>query len=288
MPNSNIKSKPVLKPIGSVVGVFGRSKIREYLNQQFASVGFQAIEDGLADIAKYKGTINGKEIALSFSLLKISKYYGINQDHQFRLRTFQGIRMRSTLVVNLKTRLVIAKKTKGKWTKRITHWVMQFKKFKTISNDYLGKEVYSPDELFAEAFINDSQISNQLSQLNSIDSQCISWGLILIPEQLEVNTTFANLDDFETNKLHQRLSVLAELAKTLESKPISKKIEMTKSETMMRENPKKLMWRGLWFILLYILLCVLLIGLMFFITVKFGQWPIIIIGITAYIIYKYV
>jgi hypothetical protein len=279
-------SKPQLKSIGSVVGIGGKELIRQYLTQQFESIGFKPFDDGILAFAKYKGVINGKEIKCTFSMLKRTKYQGINNDHQVRYRTFQGIRMKTELSVNQKTRLVIAKKTKGKWIKRISKWIMSYKKFKQINMDYLNKEVYSPDELFAHTLINDAEVQNTLQNLTGEKTKVLAWGIILIPEKLTFGTTFANLDDFETELLNQRFQNIINLAKNIENKPINQELELTKKEILARDNPKKLMWRGLWFVLFYILLCVLLIGLLFFITVKFGQWPIIIMGITAYIIYK--
>ncbi len=280
------KIKPQLKPIGSIVGIRGRSEINEYLTQQFASIGFQPINDGVISFAKYKGVIDGREIKCTFSLLKSSKYQGIDSNHQFRYRTFQGVRMDTELGVKQKTRLIIAKKTTGKWLKRITNWIMRFKNFKLISNNYLNKEVYCPDELFAHSFVNDAEVKNTLQNLTEEKTQTLSWGIVLIPETLTFGTTFANLDEFETELLIKRFKHLVNLSKVIEYQPISRELVLSKKEIMARDNPKKLMWRGLWFILLYILLCILLTGLLFFITVKFGQWPIIIMGITAYFIYK--
>ncbi len=279
-------SKPQLKPIGSIAGIGGKQTIRQYLTQQFASIGFKPFDDGVIAFAKYKAIIDGREIKCTFTLLESSKYRGIDNNHQFRYRTFQGIRMKTQLSVKQKTRLVIAKKTKGKWLKRITSCAMRYKKFKAIEMDYLQKEVYSPDELFAQAFVNNADIQNTLQNLTDEKTKILSWGMVLIPEKLTFGTTFANLDDFETVLLNKRFQHLIKLAKIIENKPITQELELTKTEILARDNPKKLMWRGLWFILLYILLCVLLIGLLFFITIKFGQWPIIIMGVAAYIIYK--
>ncbi len=279
-------SKPQLKSIGSVVGIGGKELIRQYLTQQFESIGFKPFDDGILAFAKYKGVINGKEIKCTFSMLKRTRYQGIDNDHQVRYRTFQGIRMKTELSVKQKTRLVIAKKIKGKWIKRITKWIMRYKKFKRINMDYLNKEVYSPDELFAHSLINDAEVQNTLQNLTDEKTKILAWGMVLIPEKLTFGTTFANLDDFETELLNQRFRHLLKLVKSIENKPISQELELSKQEILARDNPKKLMWRGVWLILLYLLLCVLLIGLLFFITVKFGRLPIIIMGIIAYIIYK--
>ncbi len=279
-------NKPQLKPIGSIAGIGGRKTIRQYLTQQFASIGFKPFDDGVPAFAKYQGEIDGREIKCTFTILKRSKYQGIDNNHQFRYRTFQGVRMKTELIVKQKTRLVIAKKTTGKWLKRITNWAMRYKNIKPIDMDYLNKEVYSADESFAHSFINDAEVKNTLHNLTNEKTQTLSWGMVLIPEKLTFGSTFANLDDFETDLLNKRFGSLINLVKSIENKPISQELELTKQEILARDNPKKLMWRGLWFILLYLLLCLLLIGLLFFITVKFGKLPIVILGIVAYIIYK--
>lgn len=278
--------KPQLKPIGAIVGIGGRDKIHQYLNQQFTGVGFYSYDRGVVGLAQFKGIINGQEIIISFTILKRSKYQGITPDQQIRYRTYQGLRVKYFLPINLKTRIVIAKKTQGRWLIRLTNWVMKFKKFKTIDKNYLGKEVYSPDELFAQAFVNDSQLTNTLYQLTHKDTSCMSWGLIIIPEQLNFNRTFANLDGFETAQLQTNLSTLVNLVKHIENKPISQELTMSKSEILARDNPKKLVWRGLWFVLLFMFLACLFIGLLFFIAVKFGQWILLVMGMIVYVVYK--
>ncbi len=279
--------KPQLKPIGAVAGIGGRKQIRQYLTQQFAKLGFEPFDNGIPALAKLSGTIEEQQITVSFSILKLSKYVGVHQDHQFRYRTFQGIRMQCILPTTQKTRLLIVKKNQGKWLKRSTNWLMRWRKFKAIDKDYLGKELYSPDDLFAQAFINDAQISMVLEQLTHKDTQCLSWGMILIPEQLNFDVTFANLDDFQSDKLKNRMRNMVKLVKAIESKSISQELSMRKAEILARDNPKKLMWRGLWIILLTILFCVLLIGVLFLITLKFGQAPVLILGIALFLIYKY-
>ncbi len=279
--------KPQLKPIGAVAGIGGRKQIRQYLTQQFAKLGFEPFDNGIPALARLSGTIEEQQITVSFSILKLSKYVGVHQDHQFRYRTFQGIRMQCILPTTQKTRLLIVKKNQGKWLKRSTNWLMRWRKFKAIDKDYLGKELYSPDDLFAQAFINDAQISMVLEQLTHKDTQCLSWGVILIPEQLNLNVTLANLDDFQSDKLKNRMRNMVKLVKAIESKSISQELSMRKAEILARDNPKKLMWRGLWIILLTILFCVLLIGVLFLITFKFGQAPVLILGIALFLIYKY-
>ena len=280
-------NKPQLKPIGAVAGIGGRKQIRQYLTQQFVKLGFEPFDNGIPALAKFSGTIEGQQITVAFSILKLSKYVGFHQDHQFRYRTFQGIRMQCILPTTQKTRLLIVKKNQGKWLKRSTNWLMRWRKFKAIDKDYLGKELYSPDDLFAQAFINDAQISMVLEQLTHKDTQSLSWGVILIPEQLNLNVTLANLDDFQSDKLKNRMRKMVKLVKAIESKAISQELSMRKAEILARDNPKKLMWRGLWIILLTILFCVLLIGVLFFITLKFGQAPVLILGIALFLIYKY-
>jgi len=278
--------KPQLKPIDAIVGIGGRDEIRQYLNQQFTGIGFCSSDSGVVGLAQFKGVINGQEITVSFSMLKRTKYQGITPSQQIRYRTYQGLRVKYFLPIKLKTRIVIAKKTQGKWLILLTNWVMRFKKFKTIDKDYLGKEVYSPDELFAQAFVNDSQLTNTLYHLTHKDTLCISWGLIIIPEQLNFNRTFTNLDGFETAQLLTELSTLVNLVKDIENKPISQEFTMSKSEILARDNPKKLVWRGLWFILLFMFLACLFIGLLLFVAVKLGQWILLVVGMIAYIIYK--
>lgn len=280
--------KPRLKPIGSVAGIGGKQTIHQYLNQQFSSVGFSAFDNGVPALAKYKGVIDNREIKCTFTMLKQSKYQGIDNNHQFRYRTFQGIRMRTEISVKQKTRLIIAKQTKGKWLKRITKWVMHYKKFKRISMDYLNKEVYSPDELFAHSLINDAEVQNTLQNLTDEKTQTLSWGMVLIPEQLTFGTTFANLDDFETELLNKRFDNLTNLAKSIENKPIVKELKMTKTEIMARDNPKKLMWRGLWKLLIILVIGMLIFGLMFTIRVKFGLGYDIALIAATYLIYKYI
>ncbi len=279
--------KPQLKPIGAVAGIGGYTQIRQYLTQQFAKLGFEPFDNGVAAFAKFSGEVEGQKITISFSILKRSKYVGISSDHQFRYRTFQGIRMECILPTTIKTRLLIVK-TPGRWLKRITNWLLRRKKFKAIDKDYLGKELYSPDELFAQAFINDATIKNNLQQLTHKTTQCISWGLVLIPEQLNLNITLANLDEFESDKLKNRMHNLVKLVQSIESKSVSQELSLTKSEIMARDNPKKLVWRGLWFILLYILFCLLLIGILFLITLNFGHNTVLILGIVLFLIYKYI
>jgi hypothetical protein len=278
--------KPQLKTIGSIVGMDGWNEILQYLNQQFTGMGFHLCDTGVVGLAQFKGIINGQEITVSISINKHSKHQGITQDQQIRYRTFQGVRVKYILPNNLKTRLVIARKTQGKWLTRFTHWAMKLKKFKTIDKDYLDKEVYSPDKLFAQAFINDRQITNTLSQLTAKDTQCISWGLILIPEQLNFNRTFTNLDDFETTQLQTDLSTLVNLVKAIENKPISQELTLDKAEVLARDNPKKSLWRAFMFILLFMVFVGLFIGLLLFLAMKFGEWIILVIGIIAYIVYK--
>ena len=280
--------KPQLKAIGEITGIGGRKQIRHYLTQQFAALGFEPFDNGIPALAKFSGTIEGQQITVAFSILKLSKYVGINQDHQFRYRTFQGIRMQCILPTTQKTRLVSVKKTQGKWLKRSTNWLMRWRKFKAIAKDYLAQEIYSPDELFAHDFINDASIKNNLQQLTHKTTQCISWGLVLIPEQLNFNVTFANLDELASDKLKNRMHNMVKLVKAIENKAISQELSMRKAEILARDNPKKLMWRGLRIILLYLLLSVLLIGLLFFTTLKFGQAPVLILGIALFLIYKYV
>ena len=280
--------KPQLKPIGSIAGIGGRQQIQQYLKQQFASIGFQPFTDGVPALCKYHGTINGHEMVCSFSILKRTKYIGINQDQQIRYRTFQGIRMTTVMAVKQKSRLLMAKKITNKWLRRITNLALKYRKFKVISLDYLDKEVYAIDELFAQACITDNNIKQQLQQLCSTQSRCLSWGLTLIPEQLTMGTTFASLEEFDTEKLKKRLDKIADLAQAIDSKPISRELKLRKAEIMARDNPKKMMWRGLWLILLFILIGMMLFGLLFFVSVKFGLGYVIAIVVSVYLIYKYI
>ena len=285
-----VKNKPQLKTIGSIAGLGGRKKIRQYLNQQFEVIGFKPYSDGIAAFAKYQGTINGYDLVCSFSILKRTKYIGISQDHQTRYRTFQGIRMNTVLSVQQKTRLVIAKRITHKWLRRITNLALRYRKMKIIDLNYLEKEVYAVDELFAQSFIHDSEIKNTLQQLSQFQScqSCLSWGTILIPERLTYGTTFANLDEFDTENLSKRLENITKLAKAIESKPISQELNLTKAEIMARDNPKKLMWRGLGIIFLFILLGMLPFGFLFFVSVKYSLGYSIAIVVACYLIYKYV
>jgi len=265
-----MKNKPILKPIGSIAGIGGRNEVRQYLIQQFTKVGLHSYDNGLPGLVHFKGNINHQEITIVFSILKLTKYKGLHQDHQLKYRTFQGIRAQFILPTKQKTRLIIAKRTKGKWMKKITSWAMKLKKFKFIDNDFLGKEVYSPDKLFASEFINDEQIKNSLNHLNQNDS-CLSWGMILIPEQLNINITYHNLDDFESKKIQNLLSKLIELNNAIENKPISQELTMNSTEVLARDNPKKLLKRGMWIALLYLFFILLLVGSLVLIAVKMGS-----------------
>ena len=265
-----MKNKPILKPIGSVAGIGGRNEVRQYLIQQFAKVGLHPYDNGLPGLVHFKGIINHQEITIAFSILKLTKYKGLHQDHQVKYRTFQGIRAQFILPTKQKTRLIIAKKTQGKWLKKITSWAMKLKKFKFIDNHYFGKEVYSRDKLFASQFINDEQIKSSLNQLNQNNS-CISWGMILIPEQLNINITYQNLDDFESKKLHNLLLNLIKLNNAVEKKQISQELAMSSTEVLARDNPKKSLKRGMWIALLYLLFIFLLVGSLVLIAVKLGS-----------------
>ena len=283
-------NKPQLKPIGSIAGIGGRKEIRQYLSQQFEAIGFKPYSDGITALAKYQGTINGYKMVCSFSIHKRTKYKGISQDHQFRYRTFQGIRMNAVMSIQQKTRLVIAKQITHKWLRRITNLALKYRKMKVVELDYLDKEVYAVDELFAQAFIIDREIKNTLQLLSQSLSclSCLSWGTILIPEQLTHGTTFANLDEFDAQKLNKRLENITKLAKAIESKPINQELRLRKSEIMARDNPKKLAWRGLWMILLFIMIGMALFGLLFLVAVKFGLGYVVAIVVSFYLTYKYI
>ena len=280
--------KPQLKPIGAITGIGGRKEVCQYLDQQFDVIGFKPYNDGVPAFAKYQGLIKGYEMVCTFSVLKRTKYRGIDLDHHVRYRTFQGIRLKIVLPFKQKTRLVIANKITHKWLRRITNLALKYRKFKVIDLNYLDKEVYATDKLFAQACTSDDTIKHILQQLTSKQSQCLSWGLTLIPDQLTFGTTFANLDDFDTEKLTNRLENITNLAKTIENKPISQEMSLRKAEIIARDNPKKILMRGFWKILLFIIIGMLPIGLLFSVTLKFGFGYTIVMVVATYLIYKFI
>jgi len=278
--------KPQLKPIGSIVGIGGKREVHAYLNHIFAVIGFEKDTEGLAAFAKYKGIIDDKELKISFSIFKTTHYKGFGVDHFVRYRRFQGLRMKTDVPLNVDTRLVIAKQTIGKWLKRFTNMAMKLKQFKLIDNNYFDKELYSPDEFYAQQIIDDNEIKQIICKLTQKEAKVLSWGVIQIPGKLTLGITFSDLSDFDEDTLLKRFEYICKLAHLFDTKTVTKALEPTKIEFMSRKHPNKSLQKGLLMVLLFILLGLSVIGLLFFITVKFGQWPVFILAITAYIIYK--
>lgn len=279
-------NKPKLKPIGSIVGIGGKREVHAYLTDIFAAIGFKKDNEGLAAFAKYKGIVDDKELKVSFSIFKTTHYKGFTVDHFVRYRRFQGLRMKTDVPLNIDTRLVIAKKTTGKWLKRFTNIAMKFKKIKLIDSNYLDKELYSPDEIYAQQIINDNDIRETIRKLNKKEAKVLSWGIIQIPGKLTFATTFSDLSEFDEDTLLKRLENISKLAHLFNKKTVTNVLEPSKSEILDRDNPKLLLRKGLLMVFFLILMGLSIIGLLLFITVKFGQWPVIILAITAYIIYK--
>ncbi len=267
--------KLIFKPIGSIAGIGSNAAIKNFLNNAFSEVDFVKDQDGLTAFAKYIGLINNKEVRVSFTILRRTKYTGFGVDHLLKYRTFQGIRMRISIPSNNPTRLLITKITKGSFLIKLTKWVMKYKSFKKINsikiNDF-EREVWSPDELFAKGFIANSKINTILNLLTNIKANILSWGIIVIPNRADISFTFANLDDFEPELLKARLKNSVEIVEQFESIPISKKLELTKSELIAQNNPKVFLWRSLGVLFLFIIFgTALLIGSLYLLAKLIGM-----------------
>ncbi len=255
--------KPQLKPIGAIVGIRGKLVIRDYLTRIFDTIGFKKNDEGLPAFAKYKGFIGAKELKINFSIHKRTHFIGINRNVQeIRYRTFEGIKMQVIVKLKVPTRLSIAGKPKSKWGIIISNLIFRLKKWSLIRTNYLNKIIISPDKIFAKEFTNDLAIKDLLSELATDD--ILSWGLVIIPGQLVIGHTFKNLDSFHEEMLLSRLKGIVKLANRIDQKAIEKPLNLTKREILLRDNPKALIWRYFFYLLLIIILgTALLIALLF-------------------------
>ncbi|MFK5983648.1 MAG: hypothetical protein QM499_12100 [Flavobacteriaceae bacterium] len=212
-------SRPILKPIDSIIGYRDRGTIRNYLTSIFQSIGFEFDDEGIA-FAKYKGVIDGQEIKIAFTILMHTRYKGFHQDHLVKYRVFKGIRMRVVIPKNNLFRFIVSKKTKGFLLKTITKVVMKYKgykKIKLLSANDVYPEVWSPNEKFAASFIKSKEIEQLLIELAQKKTKTISWGIIIEPKYFSYNSNFSNLDEFETNKLKKRLENIIKMIRLSDS-----------------------------------------------------------------------
>ncbi len=269
------QKKLIFKPIGSLAGIGSNSEIKHFLNESFSTIGFTQNKEGLTAFSKYKGKINNREIQVSFTILRRTKYTGFGVDYLVKYRTYQGIRMRISIPFKKPTRLLITKLTQGKVLIFITNRVMKFKGFKKISalkiNNF-EREVWSPDKIFTENFLTNPEIENALTSLTNPKANLLSWGMITVPNQVDISFTFANLDDFETELLRHRMEKVVKIIEFMELLPISKKLRLTKSEKLAQNNPKAFLWRSLGFLFLFIVFGTgILIGILFFLANLIGM-----------------
>jgi len=213
------KSKPILKPLDSIVGIIGDSKITNYLTSIFNTIGFEIDHKGLSYFA-YKGLFKGKELKIHVSLLKQRQYKGHHPDHLVRYQIFKGIRMIVEMPSNNTSRFIVSKKTKGFLLKAITKVVMKYKGYKKIESSSIPSiypEVWSPHEKFATTFLKNKEIEKLILELNQKKTKTISWGMIIEPNNFSFNSTFENLDEFEVDKLNSRLEYIVRVAQISDS-----------------------------------------------------------------------
>ena len=206
-------SKPNLKPIDSIIGITGKNQLKKYLTTVFNSVGFEYDNEGVA-FAKYKGFIDNKEVKIIISILKRTQYKGLHPDHWVKYRTFQGIRMHVQIKNDNLTRFIVSKKTTGFFLKAITKAVMKrkgYKRIKTPTVNFVYPEVWSVDKKFGDAFVKNKEINHLILKLTEKKTKTLSWGIIIEPNSFNYNATFENLDDFDQEKLKNRLQNIVKM-----------------------------------------------------------------------------
>jgi len=254
--------KPILKPIGNLVGFFGKNTVKTYLTWVFNEIGFVPDDDAAFTFASFKGVVNGKKIKIHFAILVRSKYTGVDANRQVRYRTFQGLRMDVSVDFSNPTRLIISKKPKGVLLKLITKVVMKYKNFKPVKSTFIYRkehEAWSPDILFANAFLNHSSIIENLDCLTKNKTTIKSWGIIINPVSFSFGTTFINLNDFDPEKIKNRLEKIVEIVLLSQNLVVSKKLNPTKAERLAQKDPKALARKGLVKVLLFVLIVIVLI-----------------------------